>query len=578
MSDPVQRDGRMVAILPRDPMRQVLDAPKISLVTPNFNTGAYLEATLRSVLAQRYDNLEYSVVDGGSTDNSRQIIENYKNKLFRAISEPDHGHADAINKGFAGTSGEIMGWVNSDDILLPGSLNAIGELFAKYPEVQWITGHPSALYPDGRWQLQALPNWSRIRFLNGNYRWVQQESTFWRRSLWERAGGYVSTDIELAVDLELWTRFFRHAELYTYDLPLATFRYREGQRSEQFRDQYAREAKYVLDRELELLDERFRLTFRHYLPAKITPRDLPLSLELDLELSVCDPPIITVDDVDARTEAVSKRAYFQRPKTPPIIQPDSPSDLRRFKNLHVGERCFVMGNGPSLNKTNLKLLDEETVFGCNSIFLLFDKISWRPKYYTCVDARVLPDRALDIENMLQQNPQMTSFFPVKISQHDGQKLSTYTRTLIAPDRGRFYFQERHNSVSEDPFSMFSNDINAYVVQPFTVAITMLQLAAYMGFKEIYLIGCDTDYKIPADVEQDQANRLGLISTQDTDPNHFDPRYFGQGRKWHTPQTHKMIEHHKFAKQACERLGVRVFNATVGGKLEVYPRVKFDDLF
>ena len=105
----------------------------------------------------------------------------------------------------------------------------------------------------------------------------------------------------LAVDLELWTRFFRHAELYTYDLPLATFRYREGQRSEQFRDQYAREAKYVLDRELELLDERFRLTFRHYLPAKITPRDLPLSLELDLELSVCDPPIITVDDVDART-------------------------------------------------------------------------------------------------------------------------------------------------------------------------------------------------------------------------------------------------------------------------------------
>lgn len=441
-----------------------------------------------------------------------------------------------------------------------------------------MTGHPSALYPDGTWQLQALPNWSRIRFLNGNYRWVQQESTFWRRTLWERAGGGLSTDLDLAVDLELWARFFRHAELYTYDLPLAVFRYRKDQRSERFRTQYASEAKSVMSRELACLDDRYRHVFQNYIPPHITPRDLPLAPETDLELSICDTPIISPSDVDARREVTSKHSHFQELRAEAKKLYSAASDLTRFKNIHAGERCFVMGNGPSLNKTNLDLLEGETVFACNGIFLLFDKIAWRPKYYTCVDARVLPDRADDIQNMLAQHPQMTSFFPTEITQHGSAEEVASGRSVIMPAPGRFYFRERHNLVTDNPFTMFSKDINEYVVQPYTVAITMLQIAAYMGFKDIYLIGCDTDYTIPDNVKQDQLNSMGLVSTTDADPNHFDPKYFGKGRKWHNPQTHKMLEHHAYAREACHLLGVRVFNATVGGKLEVYPRIQFDSLF
>ena len=199
--------------------------PKISLVTPVFNSARYLEATIRSVLGQQYPNLEYMIVDGGSTDGSVEIIRKYESQLQGWISEPDRGMYDAINKGFARSAGEVMGWISATDLLHAGSLFVIGSVFRSFQEVEWITGRPTGFSDDGMVvEILKLRQWSRMPFLAGANRYIQQESTYWRRSLWERAGARVDDSRRSASDFELWVRFFRHAKLYAVDSLIGGFR------------------------------------------------------------------------------------------------------------------------------------------------------------------------------------------------------------------------------------------------------------------------------------------------------------------------------------------------------------------
>lgn len=568
---------RWLASAPRDRL------PTISLVTPNYNSVEFIDETMRSVLQQEYPKLQYVVVDAVSTDGSQAVIEKYRSQLHGYTCEKDNGHSDALNKGFAMTNGEIMGWINSDDVLLPDSLAAIAEVFAKHPEVQWITGRPTTMGGgEGPFKLHPLWKWSRPRFMYGNYRWIQQESTFWRRSLWEKAGGKLDVNTKLACDLELWTRFFRHAELHSFDHPLGVFRVRPGQRSAVAYNAYEAEAVAVIQKEFESLEPDFLRTFAPLIGDGPKPLTTVQVREVEHKLNIADTPTI-----DSATLAKTPLPLPTKPYVPPrhdtFEHVTAPDDLVQFKDIHKGKRCFVMGNGPSLNKMDLSSLEGEFVFGCNSIFLLFDRVKWRPAYYTCVDSRVLPDRAAEIEAMLRENPKIRAFFPTELEDHVA-KVKTATRALMPPRENISYFRERWNSTSNPPHSMFSLDINQHVIQPYTVAITMLQIAAYMGFSEIYLIGCDTSYRIPDDVKKEGLTAkgevgLGLTSVEDNDPNHFDPRYFGKGRKWHDPQTDKMIEHYGYAKRAVElKGGTKIYNATVGGNLEVFERIEFTSLF
>jgi hypothetical protein len=199
--------------------------PKISLVTPVWNSARYLEAAIRSVLSQGYPNLEYIIIDGGSTDGSLEIIRQYEPQLHSWISEPDRGMYDAINKGFAHSSGELMGWISATDMLHAGSLFVVGSVFQTFPEVEWITGRPTGFSDDGMAvEVLKLRHWSRLPFLAGANRYIQQESTLWRRSLWERAGGRVDDSRRNGSDFELWLRFFRYAKLYSVDALIGGFR------------------------------------------------------------------------------------------------------------------------------------------------------------------------------------------------------------------------------------------------------------------------------------------------------------------------------------------------------------------
>jgi glycosyltransferase involved in cell wall biosynthesis len=225
--------------------------PRISIVTPCYNHVAFIEATLLSVLEQGYPNLEYIVMDGGSTDGSAAIIEKYASYLTHWQSQPDRGQYDAINQGFQRSTGEIMGWINSDDMLHRNALWTAVEIFQAFSEVEWLMGFPMTLNSKGAIagiHRGAIPRWSRRRFLK-DCRWIQQESVLWRRTLWARAGGYVSTQYAHAGDLELWARFFRHAKLYTSNALIGGFRVSANQKTRTVMDKYMSEAQLILANE-----------------------------------------------------------------------------------------------------------------------------------------------------------------------------------------------------------------------------------------------------------------------------------------------------------------------------------------
>jgi len=180
-------------------------SPLVSIVTPSFNQATYLEATLQSVLGQDYPNLEFIVVDGGSSDGSVEIIRRYESRLAYWWSEPDAGQTAAINKGFARARGEILAWLNSDDVYRPGAVAAAVETLQRHPEAGMVYGQ--ADYIDSRGEtigrFPAAPTGPRR--LRQGYVHIPQQAAFIRASLW-RLVGPLDPSFFFAMDYDLWVR------------------------------------------------------------------------------------------------------------------------------------------------------------------------------------------------------------------------------------------------------------------------------------------------------------------------------------------------------------------------------------
>ena len=179
--------------------------PRITIVTPSYNQGKYIERTVRSVLFQRYPNLDYILMDGGSTDDTVSRLARYKDQFSFFASEPDNGQADAIAKGFARSSGEIMAYLNSDDLLAPGALHFVAKFFEEHPDVDCIYSHRCTVDENDRvvWYWILPPHQDSLM-----KRWdfIPQETCFWRRSLFEKAGN-IDTSYHFAMDYDLFVRF-----------------------------------------------------------------------------------------------------------------------------------------------------------------------------------------------------------------------------------------------------------------------------------------------------------------------------------------------------------------------------------
>ncbi len=182
-----------------------MDAPKISLVIPTYNSGPVLERALTSVLSQSYPNLELILADGGSEDESRAICERYRDRFAVFISEPDDGIAHALNRAFRHASGDLYGWLAADDELAPGALQFWADIFGS-EDVDVVTGGCRRFFPNGRCvtTTPAANVMERITYHNG----IEQPSTLWRADLHKRAGE-LDTSLKLGFDWDFWCRFQR---------------------------------------------------------------------------------------------------------------------------------------------------------------------------------------------------------------------------------------------------------------------------------------------------------------------------------------------------------------------------------
>ncbi len=178
--------------------------PKISVITPSFNQAAYIRAAIDSVLSQNYPALEYLVIDGGSTDGSLDILRQYEGSL-NWLSEPDEGQAQAINKGFKKASGEIVAWLNSDDIYLPGALPRVADFFSRQPDIDLVYGDYYVIDSQGTVLLKKKEIPFDYRILLYGLDYIGQPATFFRRRVLERIG-YLDERLHYGLDWEYWLR------------------------------------------------------------------------------------------------------------------------------------------------------------------------------------------------------------------------------------------------------------------------------------------------------------------------------------------------------------------------------------
>jgi glycosyltransferase involved in cell wall biosynthesis len=253
--------------------------PKLSIVTPNFNGGEFLEETILSVLGQNYPNLEYIIVDGGSIDGSIDIIKKYENRLTWWVSEPDNGMYDAIQKGFEKSTGEIMAWINSDDMYHRNAFYTVADIFSSLNQVNWLTGANTGYDEYGRTVFcSQSKTFTKFDFYNHDYKWIQQESVFWRRSLWEKAGSCLNVSLRYAGDMELWLRFIQNEELYITHALIGGFRLRKAnQISLDHMDDYLKEADSEIRKVRLKTDEwRILLNYRNLLRIQSILRKLKI--------------------------------------------------------------------------------------------------------------------------------------------------------------------------------------------------------------------------------------------------------------------------------------------------------------
>jgi hypothetical protein len=229
--------------------------------------------------------------------------------------------------------------------------------------------------------------------------------------------------------------------------------------------------------------------------------------------------------------------------------------LASLKDIHKGRRCFIIGNGPSLKTADLEKLSQEITFAANKIYLAFDQTNWRPSYYVITDGLVAKQNYNEINELVG--------FPKLISAWATERWHT-------PFKNAIYFRYKSYETFPKPPGFEKNIIDK-IYAGRTVIYACIQLACFMGIKEIFLLGMDFNFIKPSNMNNEILYSEGEV-------NHFHPEYRKIGEKWQDPKLEYQEKAFQVANESITQLGGRIYNATRGGKLEVFNRVDFDSLF
>lgn len=224
--------------------------PKISVITPSFNQGSFIKQTIHSVLGQEYPNLEYIVMDGGSTDNTLQILKKH-GKTIKWFSKKDKGQSDAINKGLKMATGDIVAWLNSDDYYLPGTLLKVARYFEAHKEAKWLSGDYEIIDEKGKpihgfvigykRFLRRFSSFGMLSFAN----YIIQPSTFWKREMHDEVG-YLNEGYQYCMDYDFWLRIMKKYPLHLLPDPLSAFRIHGASKGgSQYKNQFNEELEVV---------------------------------------------------------------------------------------------------------------------------------------------------------------------------------------------------------------------------------------------------------------------------------------------------------------------------------------------
>lgn len=223
--------------------------------------------------------------------------------------------------------------------------------------------------------------------------------------------------------------------------------------------------------------------------------------------------------------------------------------LEELRDVHLGQRCIIVGNGPSLRRTDLRRLESELTFGMNRIYLLEAETGFRPSYYVAVNTLVIEQCADDIQRL------------------DMPRFITWRgRRWLKPEPDLIYLDTDYTNPPA-----FAGDVSGRVFEGSTVTYVALQLAYHMGFSEVILIGVDHSFRT-------RGGPNVTVTSAGDDPDHFSPDYFGEGFRWQLPDLEASEAAYRMAREAFEGSGRRIIDATVGGQLDVFPKVDFNDLF
>ncbi len=230
------------------------------------------------------------------------------------------------------------------------------------------------------------------------------------------------------------------------------------------------------------------------------------------------------------------------------VRRDSISRLAALKDRHQGERCFIMGNGPSLKNTDLSKLRNEQTFGLNRIYLAFPEMGFATSYYLCVNDLVVEQTSSDIQEL-----RMPRF------------VTTRALKWLQPEDDLYFLYSTYTGPT------FAKDIRKRMWEGATVTFMALQTAFYLGFQQVILIGVDHNFTT-------KGKPNTTVVSEGDDPNHFNPGYFGKGFRWQLPDLDTSEQAYILARETYRAAGREVLDATVGGKLQVFPKVDYDSLF